>query len=883
MNTGFHSDFQLVEDTGEDLDHSSTQLLSTQTYILQMSDVEHITQAFLALDTQWRIVYISQQASQVLEQTRAEMIGKSLWEAFPEMVGSPLYNHCQQAVASGKATQFAVEAPRYAKSFHVHIFPSPGEIAIFFTNITEHKKAMEQLRFQADILHNVRDSVIVTDLQGKISYWNDGATALFGYTAEEMIGKTTAYLYPEVDTIEMMQELQRILAGQDYMGEWQGRRKDGAIVWIDLKTTLLRNAEGEIAGFIGVAKEITERKHAEELAERSEKRFRALIENGVDTIALVDASGNVLYMSPSTTRTLGYLPEELVGHPASELVYPDDLESLRSTFSTILTAPGKSVYTQFRVLHKDGTIRWVRGSGLNLLHDPYVGAIVINYHDITDRKHILEERQRLAAIVKSSDDAITGITIDGIITSWNKGAERIYGYTEEEAIGKPITFIRLPDYEDKSAALLQQILQEEGVHHFEILNRRKDGAIISVSVSTSLIRDETGAVIGISSIARDITKQKRLEAEIQQARQQLEVIFQNIADGILVQDTTGTIIYANQKAALLAGYASAEELPQISALTYWEQFDITDEEGHLLSQLPRSKVIDREAPSPVNVRLLTRRTREVRWVSIKSTTVLAGEQMPSLMISVLQDITQFKELEQHKDEFIMHVSHELRTPLTAVSGYLELLQDHGERLDVSSKTQFLHQALENCRVLADLVNTVINVLKIKQDAKPAQRERLSVSSTVREVIEQFDPRKWQEHQCRVDIPEDLLIYADKQYFCQVLRNLISNAFKYAPRQTPVSISAVPTTSSSQEADAVLQVCISVQDAGPGIPPAEQPFLFQRFIRLKRDLTSTVRGTGLGLYICKELVEKMDGRIWVESSGKEGEGSRFSFTLPAARS
>jgi signal transduction histidine kinase len=123
----------------------------------------------------------------------------------------------------------------------------------------------------------------------------------------------------------------------------------------------------------------------------------------------------------------------------------------------------------------------------------------------------------------------------------------------------------------------------------------------------------------------------------------------------------------------------------------------------------------------------------------------------------------------------------------------------------------------------------------------------------------------------------LFVYADKQYLCQVLRNLISNVFKYAPEQTPLLISATPI---AQEAGTTPQVCISVQDAGPGIPPAEQQFLFQKFIRLKRDLSSTVRGTGLGLYICKELLAKMDGRIWVESSGKEGEGSRFSFTLPA---
>jgi PAS domain S-box-containing protein len=426
-------------------------------------------------------------------------------------------------------------------------------------------------------------------------------------------------------------------------------------------------------------------------------------------------------------------------------------------------------------------------------------------------------------------------------------------------------------------------MKGETTDHYETLRRCKDGTIITISISVSPIKDATGAFIGSSSIARDITKQKRLEAEVQRAKQQLEVIFQNIADGIIVEDACGKIIYANTTAATLAGYTSVEETLKSSALAYWEQFDITDEEGHLfsLSRLPGSRSVDGNASTHANLRLLTKRTREVHWTSIKSTAVFDCNQTLIFVISVLQDITQFKELEQRKDEFIMHVSHELRTPLTAVNGYLELLQDQDVRLDASRKAQFLHQALENSYVLTELVNTVIDVLKINRDVKPVQRGIFYVAPVAGEVIEQFDPRKRQEYKCQVDVPEDLVVYADKQYFCQVLRNLISNAFKYAPKHTPIIISAVLTASSAQGEEAIPQVCISVQDTGPGIPPAEQSHLFQKFVRLKRDLTSSVRGTGLGLYICKELVEKMQGHIWVESSGKEGEGSRFSFTLPAS--
>lgn len=134
----------------------------------------------------------------------------------------------------------------------------------------ERKRAAEQLQFQAAILGYITDSVIVSDLQGTIIYWNEGASAVFGYTAGEMIGKSTSLLSPELDVTQNTDRFKRILAGQDYMGEWQGRRKDGTPVWIDVKTTILRDMQGTAIGLIGIAKDITGRKEAEERLRQSE-------------------------------------------------------------------------------------------------------------------------------------------------------------------------------------------------------------------------------------------------------------------------------------------------------------------------------------------------------------------------------------------------------------------------------------------------------------------------------------------------------------------------------------------------------------------------------------------------------------------------------------
>jgi len=193
-----------------------------------------------------------------------------------------------------------------------------------------------------------------------------------------------------VDALDL--HLQHILAGNDYVGEWKGRRKDGTTVWVDVKTTALRDTQETAIGFIGIAKDITARKQAEDRLYQSEKRFRTLIENSTDAIALTDAKGIMTYVSPSTTRAVGYLPEEFVGHSVFErMVHPEDREATRHILTRVLKDPGKSQVIEYRSRHKDGSFLWIEAIGMNLLDEPSVEAIVWNYRDVTERKRLEQE------------------------------------------------------------------------------------------------------------------------------------------------------------------------------------------------------------------------------------------------------------------------------------------------------------------------------------------------------------------------------------------------------------------------------------------------------------------------------------------------------------
>jgi len=237
---------------------------------------------------------------------------------------------------------------------------------------------------------------------------------------------------------------------------------------------------------------------------------------------------------------------------------------------------------------------------------------------------------------------------------------------------------------------------------------------------------------------------------------------------------------------------------------------------------------------------------------------------------------QQQELSQLKDQLMLNLGHELRTPLTVVYGYLELLVALEGNLDSKVQMNFLKNAMSACDELQLLVNSLQDAGSTSKSMDADYVEEVAVEAVVQDAVRYFTSHtefEEQENRIQLDIFGQLIVRVHALYVRQVLRNLISNALKYSPDGTPVVVSA-----RCQGNDAA-EVCISVQDAGPGIPADEIPLLFSQFVRLRRDISGPVRGIGLGLYISKQLVEAMGGHIWVESAGIPGQGSRFCFTLP----
>lgn len=251
-----------------------------------------------------------------------------------------------------------------------------------------------------------------------------------------------------------------------------------------------------------------------------------------------------------------------------------------------------------------------------------------------------------------------------------------------------------------------------------------------------------------------------------------------------------------------------------------------------------------------------------------------------------------KKLEELKDQFITSVNHELRNPVMMVQGNIELLRLKGKEMSPERRDTMIERASQASDKLSQLIQSILDVRRLEQGSKDFEPEPVLVFDAVASAATLVDPSdgKGVERELRIHAPRDLALWGEPIRVQQILTNLLSNALKYSKPGTAIDVTArLVTVDTAEEGWRRLlprrespeshMVELRVRDYGFGIPPEQAPLLFQRFVRLPRDLTSTIIGNGLGLYLCRELTEAMGGRIWVESSGVDGEGSAFYLRFP----
>ncbi len=385
----------------------------------------------------------------------------------------------------------------------------------------ERKSAeLEQQREWYEVtLASIGDAVITTDVDGLITFLNPVAEAMTGWTHDEAQGKPLVEVFRIIneDTLEpAANPVAKVLTTGRIIGLANHTAlvaRDGTVLSIEDSAAPIRDTRGAVAGAVMVFHDVTSRRKAERALRASEERLRAMFSQAAIGIGVANLDGTFQEVNRKFSALLGYSGEELRTRTFLQLTHEADKAATQAEVRRLLDGAIDSYTLEKRYVRKGGGAFW-SNTTVTLLRQEngapwqFLGIV----EDITERKEAEAMRTRLSAVVESSDDAILTKTLDSIITSWNPGAQRIFGYTADEVLGKPITILIPEEYRHEEPAIIERLRRGERIDHYSTIRRRKDGTLIDVSLTVSPLRDPSGRVIGASKIARDITAQKRAEA-----------------------------------------------------------------------------------------------------------------------------------------------------------------------------------------------------------------------------------------------------------------------------------------------------------------------------------------------------------------------------------
>ena len=383
-------------------------------------------------------------------------------------------------------------------------------------------------------LSSIGDAVITTDVQSKVTYLNPVAESMIGWTSAQARGEPLERVFRIVNEYTrqtVANPIGRALQTGNIVGLANHTAlidKNGRVIPIEDSAAPIRDTQGKVIGAVMVFHDVSDRRRVEDALRTSEERLRATFNQAAVGIVVADLNGRFLEANPRFCDILGYSFDELQQLTFAQIVHPEDLSGSQAEARVLLAGEIPHCAFENRYIRKDGAALWGRTT-LALLRDAGGEAqrIVGIVEDITDRKdteralresraQAQEIRSGLAAIVESSDDAIISKTLEGVITTWNQGAERIFGYTAGEVIGKPVTLLIPPNQIDEEPTILQKLRRGERIDHYETVRLSKGGTLLDVSLTVSPVKDLNGTIIGASKIARDITQRKRMEAALRE-------------------------------------------------------------------------------------------------------------------------------------------------------------------------------------------------------------------------------------------------------------------------------------------------------------------------------------------------------------------------------
>ena len=507
---------------------------------------------------------------------------------------------------------------------------------------------------------------------------------------------------------------------------------------------------------------------------------------------------------------------------------------------------------------------------------------------ITGQASYQDASAYLAAIVESSDDAIVSKNLDGTITSWNNAAERIFGYSSDEAVGKPITLIIPPERRHEETDIISRLRQGKRIEHFETVRQAKDGTLIDISITVSPIRDAAGTIVGASKVARDITEHKRLraiaasqkealEAELKRSERVERSLRESEQSWRTLTEAMPQLVWftdASGHCEFLSGQWAEYSGVPVEKLLGRGWLELMHPDDHDRTRTAWENAVAGHAGYDIDYRV-RRHDGAYRWFRARG--LPARDEEGNILkwygtSTDIQELIESRDAAQQantaKSEFLANMSHEIRTPMNAVIGLAHILSASQPLTD--RQREFIHTLQLSADALLALINDLLDIAKIEARTIELEEIPFRLDQLMQEVATIMSVRAG-EKQLSFTVQAapvaERVFRGDAARIRQIVLNLCSNAVKFTERGG-VHVDV------RQEGS---EVRIAVKDTGIGIARDMLGDIFEKFVQADSSINRRYGGTGLGLAITKTLAELMDGDITVTS--KPGEGSTFTLRLP----